>query len=131
MTRVLGIDPGVTGGIALLCDGSITVHDIPVVAAEINVDELVRIIRDARADIAVIERASARPGRLVHIQVRRCLRGPAGGGRLVRNPEPPRHASKVEASLRDRCRQGEGARSRNSPMAGMPFLQPQEGPWTC
>jgi crossover junction endodeoxyribonuclease RuvC len=61
MARILGIDPGVTGGIAVLSE-TIEVHDIPVAGGEINIDELVRIVRDAKPDMAIIERASSRPG---------------------------------------------------------------------
>jgi hypothetical protein len=59
--RILGIDPGVCGGIALLTSDAIEAHDIPTVAGELNVDELLRIIRDAKPDMGVIERASSRP----------------------------------------------------------------------
>jgi hypothetical protein len=61
--RILGIDPGLTGGISLLCGDEIESHDIPVVGGEINIDEVLRIIRDANpVDMGVVEVASSRPG---------------------------------------------------------------------
>jgi crossover junction endodeoxyribonuclease RuvC len=64
MTRILGIDPGVTGGIALFCpaDNSIVATDIPTVDHDVDVDELARYVRSLAPTMAVIERASARPG---------------------------------------------------------------------
>jgi crossover junction endodeoxyribonuclease RuvC len=59
---VLGIDPGVTGGIAFLsADGKIEAIDIPLAGGELDVDQLARIIREHAPDAAVIERASAMP----------------------------------------------------------------------
>jgi crossover junction endodeoxyribonuclease RuvC len=59
---ILGIDPGVTGGIAALYpDGRITAHDIPTVAGSVDVDALVRRIRECAPRLAVIERAQAMP----------------------------------------------------------------------
>jgi hypothetical protein len=60
--RILGVDPGVTGGLALLFGATIEAHDIPNVAGEINIDEIIRIVRAAQPDFAIIEQASARPG---------------------------------------------------------------------
>lgn len=60
--RILGVDPGVTGGLALLAGTTIESWDIPTVAGEIDVDTLIEILRTAAPDMTVIERASARPG---------------------------------------------------------------------
>ncbi len=60
--RILGIDPGITGGIAFLHGDEIEAHDIPVVAGEINLDEVLRLIRDTKPDMSVVELASSRPG---------------------------------------------------------------------
>jgi crossover junction endodeoxyribonuclease RuvC len=60
--RILGIDPGITGGLAFLHGDEISAHDIPVVAGEINLDEVLRLLRNAKPDMAVIESASSRPG---------------------------------------------------------------------
>lgn len=64
MTRVLGIDPGVTGGIALFDPGepsAIRAEDIPNVAGEVDVDTLAAIVREMGPTFAVIERVSAMP----------------------------------------------------------------------
>lgn len=60
---IVGIDPGVTGGIAFLhSDGKINAIDIPVVNGEVNIDALMRVFTSVKPDIAIIERASSRPG---------------------------------------------------------------------
>lgn len=59
---VLGVDPGISGGIAFLRDDRwLAADDIPVVAGEVDVDTLVRRVREMAPDLAVIERASAMP----------------------------------------------------------------------
>ena len=60
--RILGVDPGVTGGLAFLHSDEIEAHDVPVAAGELNIDEILRLIRDAKPTMAVIESASSRPG---------------------------------------------------------------------
>jgi hypothetical protein len=61
--RILGIDPGLQGGIALLAGDTLeAAWDIPIAGGEINPDELIRIIRGSKPDMAVVERASSRPG---------------------------------------------------------------------
>lgn len=59
---VMGIDPGVTGGVAFLWPDKLIATDIPVVAGEVNVDDLVNTIRLMNPRLAVIERASSMPG---------------------------------------------------------------------
>lgn len=60
---VLGIDPGVTGGIAFLWpDGKLVADDIPVVDGEVNIDRLVTEIKLCNPHVAIVERASSRPG---------------------------------------------------------------------
>lgn len=63
MTRpILGVDPGISGGIAFLYpDGRIVADDIPVVDGQVNVDELASVIVLAKPHFGVIERASAMP----------------------------------------------------------------------
>jgi crossover junction endodeoxyribonuclease RuvC len=62
VSDILGIDPGIIGGVALLSsDGRIDAFDIPNVAGEVDVDMLVSCIRAMRPAMAVIERASAMP----------------------------------------------------------------------
>src|SRR5262249_11262479 len=59
---ILGIDPGVAGGVAALCpDGRIEAHDIPTVDGSVDVDALVRRIREHAPRLAVIEKAQAMP----------------------------------------------------------------------
>jgi len=59
---ILGIDPGVTGGIAALhSDGRIEAYDIPVVDGSVDVDALVRRVREHAPPLAVIEKAQAMP----------------------------------------------------------------------
>jgi hypothetical protein len=59
---ILGIDPGITGGIACLRpDGTIVAEDIPVVGGEVDVDALVRKVRALAPRLAVIEKAQAMP----------------------------------------------------------------------
>jgi len=59
---ILGIDPGVTGGIAALYpDGRIEAYDIPVVNGSVDVDALVRRVREHAPRLAIVERAQAMP----------------------------------------------------------------------
>src|SRR5215467_2727350 len=59
---ILGIDPGITGGIASLWpDGLIDAYDIPTVDGAVNVDALVRRVRAHAPRLAVIEKAQAMP----------------------------------------------------------------------
>jgi hypothetical protein len=61
--RILGIDPGITGGLALLHGTDIAVWEIPLLEGEVDPQAVARIVRHAAPDMAVIERASSRPGR--------------------------------------------------------------------
>jgi crossover junction endodeoxyribonuclease RuvC len=59
---ILGIDPGVTGGVAALYEyGRIEAYDIPTVAGSVDVDALVRRVREHAPRFAVIEKAQAMP----------------------------------------------------------------------
>jgi hypothetical protein len=59
---LLGIDPGITGGIAALYpDGRIEAYDIPTVDGAVDVDALVRRVREHAPRLAVIEKAQAMP----------------------------------------------------------------------
>jgi hypothetical protein len=59
---ILGVDPGITGGVAaLFTDGTITAFDIPTVDGSVDVDALVRRIRELAPRLAIIERAQAMP----------------------------------------------------------------------
>jgi predicted RNase H-like nuclease (RuvC/YqgF family) len=59
---ILGVDPGITGGVAaLFTDGTITAFDIPVVDGSVDVDALVRRVRELAPRLAIIEKAQAMP----------------------------------------------------------------------
>jgi crossover junction endodeoxyribonuclease RuvC len=69
--RVLGIDVGLNGAIALIADGKLLeVHDMPTVTLErnnktkrmVNAQALSLIIRGAKANAAYLERLNAMPG---------------------------------------------------------------------
>ena len=62
MPCIVGIDPGVTGGLAVVLGSELTAYDIPVVAGEINLEAVLGLLRLHRIDMAVIEGASSRPG---------------------------------------------------------------------
>jgi crossover junction endodeoxyribonuclease RuvC len=63
---ILGVDPGLSGALALRCDGAWTLLDMPIVGDskhhEINGPELCQWLREQAPDHAFIEFASARPG---------------------------------------------------------------------
>jgi crossover junction endodeoxyribonuclease RuvC len=59
---ILGIDPGVTGGIAFLYpSGEIAADDLPTVDGSVDVDALVRRVREHAPRLAIIEKAQAMP----------------------------------------------------------------------
>jgi hypothetical protein len=59
---ILGVDPGITGGIAFLYpSGEIAADDIPTVDGSVDVDALVRRVRQHGPRVAVIEKAQAMP----------------------------------------------------------------------
>jgi len=61
---ILGVDPGVTGGIAFFFPSNprgITAEDIPTVAGEVDTDTLARRIRQMAPTMAIIERVGAMP----------------------------------------------------------------------
>jgi crossover junction endodeoxyribonuclease RuvC len=58
---ILGIDPGITGGIAFLFANRVVAEDIPTAGGEVDVDTLVRRVREMQPALAIIERANAMP----------------------------------------------------------------------
>jgi hypothetical protein len=66
VTGILGIDPGLSGALALWRNGQWTLLDVPVVGDakrhEINGPELCRWLREHEPDHAFLEYAAARPG---------------------------------------------------------------------
>lgn len=69
--KVLGIDVGLNGAIAIVSDGQLVeLHDMPTVSLErnnktkrmVNAAELARLIRQGKPDCAYLERLNAMPG---------------------------------------------------------------------
>ena len=58
---IVGVDPGITGGIAFLFANRVVVEDIPTAGGEVDVDTLVRRVREMQPALAIIERANAMP----------------------------------------------------------------------
>src|SRR5215472_6383205 len=58
---ILGVDPGITGGIAFLFANHVVAEDIPTAGGEVDVDTLVRRVREMQPALAIIERANAMP----------------------------------------------------------------------
>lgn len=61
---IMGVDPGIRGGIAFLGGrylGELHCYDIPTVGSEVDVEEVCRLIRQHEPKLAVIERAGAMP----------------------------------------------------------------------
>lgn len=61
MTCVLGIDPGQTGGLAIIVGGQVTVWPMPLAGTEIDLAEVARIMRASVPDLVVIEKVHAMP----------------------------------------------------------------------
>lgn len=63
MTAVLGIDPGLTGALALLTPDGLTVRDMPVIDGRVDAHTLTALLIDfGPVDRVAIERAQAYPG---------------------------------------------------------------------
>jgi Holliday junction resolvasome RuvABC endonuclease subunit len=62
MRCILGVDPGVTGGVAFYWPpGRVEAYDIPTAGGEVDVDSLARLLRHAAPDLAMVERSWAMP----------------------------------------------------------------------
>lgn len=59
---ILGVDPGITGGLAFLFSARVEAVDIPVVDGEVDTDTLAEIVRSYAPRFAAIERVGAMPG---------------------------------------------------------------------
>lgn len=62
--RILGVDPGLTGGIALLDMASlnaVAVYDMPTAHKTVNSAGLAALIRELRPDVAVVEEVGPQP----------------------------------------------------------------------
>jgi len=60
--RIVGIDPGTSGAIALIAPGAVIVDDLPVIGNRINGAEFARILSVLKADVIVVENVNAMPG---------------------------------------------------------------------
>lgn len=59
---IMGVDPGMYGGIAFLYESGVVVAcDIPLVGPDVDVGELVRLMRERKPYLAALERAGAFP----------------------------------------------------------------------
>jgi hypothetical protein len=59
---ILGIDPGITGGVAFLYpSGRVVALDLPNVGGEVDIDTLAATIDGHDPRVAIIERAGAMP----------------------------------------------------------------------
>ena len=60
---ILGIDPGITGGIAFFYpdENRIEAFDIPVVGHEVDVDKLATLIKPRAPKLGVIEKVHSMP----------------------------------------------------------------------
>jgi len=61
---IIGVDPGLSGAIALIAEHGdlVEVHDMPVVDGLVSSALLANLIRGRGVDVAVVEQVSARPG---------------------------------------------------------------------
>lgn len=65
--RVAGIDPGLSGAVAVIDGDDVEIHDLPTLQVgrgrgrDYNVPALVDLIRGLRADVVYVERQQARP----------------------------------------------------------------------
>src|SRR5262245_2892889 len=61
VSPILGVDPGIAGGIAFLFANRVVAEDIPTAGGEVDVDTLIRRVREMQPALAIIERANAMP----------------------------------------------------------------------
>lgn len=66
MAELIGIDPGLSGGIVAIDDEYFAVHEMPVIKngtkSMIDADALAKILRQYTVKLAVIEKVGAMPG---------------------------------------------------------------------
>lgn len=58
---IMGVDPGMYGGVAFAYDHDVIALDIPLAGPDVDVDELVRVIRMYHPRYAVVERSGSMP----------------------------------------------------------------------
>jgi crossover junction endodeoxyribonuclease RuvC len=60
--NIVGIDPGLSGGVALVGDGALQMAvDMPVLGGEIDIDELCELLNMSKPDVVVVETVHAMP----------------------------------------------------------------------
>lgn len=62
MQNIIAIDPGKNGAIASNIGGVISVQRMPLAGKEIDLGAIARIIKEASADVVVVEKVHAMPG---------------------------------------------------------------------
>ena len=60
--NLISLDPGLSGAIAILHNGTITAHPLPIAGKALDLGALAAAIRDASPELAVIEKVGAMPG---------------------------------------------------------------------
>jgi len=60
--NIVGIDPGLKGAIAVLSDGAIAVHKMPIAGKELDLPTIATIFTAARPRWIVLEKVGAMPG---------------------------------------------------------------------
>jgi crossover junction endodeoxyribonuclease RuvC len=126
---ILGIDPGITGGIAALYpDGRIKAYDIPTVDGSVDVDALVRRVREHAPRLAVIEKAQAMPKQgVVSVFRYGCAYGAlCAVTALCEIPTRLVSPRRWKNHFGSRRRQRAEPRARNPVVAGLRLLRPQK-----
>ena len=130
---IMGIDPGVTGGIAMYAPSNpraVAAFDIPLAGNEVDVDAVAALVRQYAPDLAVIERAGSMPGQGVSSTFKfgaayGALRASVVALGIPLHVVAPgvwkRHWQAVRG-------QGAGTGPRDPALARRRSLQPQEGP---
>jgi crossover junction endodeoxyribonuclease RuvC len=61
-TRLVAIDPGLSGAIAIRVGSTVTVQPLPLAGKLLDLAELANIIRQAQPTLAIVEKVHAMPG---------------------------------------------------------------------
>jgi crossover junction endodeoxyribonuclease RuvC len=62
MTNLVAIDPGLKGAIAVLSDGGISVHRMPIAGKDLDLPTIAAIIKAASPEWIILEKVGAMPG---------------------------------------------------------------------
>src|SRR5690606_32695458 len=60
--RICGLDPGLTGGIAIISEDGIVVEPMPAIDGVLDLGAIVRTLKFHEPHIAYLEKVGARPG---------------------------------------------------------------------